>query len=505
MKAERWEEETMAVAGIDIGSSGCKIIVYDENGQYIFKVHQNYAGKRYQEQEEIDANDIWSSVRKSIIIAAQKIGNIEAITVTSFGESFVLLDEMDQVLFPVLMYTDIRGSEQATQMMKDFDFKKVAAVTGAKIHYMFSLPKLMWIKQHHADIFRKTAHILLIQDYIVYMLTGTLQIDYSIAARTLAFDIKEKRWDQELLNYSGISEKLLSRPVPSGTPAGKIKSELSERWGISDNIIIVTGCHDQVAAAVGCGIFAEGSAVDGAGTVECITPVIEGFPDSDILSEGGIAIVPYIIPNKYVCYAFSFAGGSLIKWYKDNFAKYEIILAEKKQTDSYSLLEEDIEAVPGNILVVPHFNGAATPYMDGGAKGAIIGLSLSHTAKDIYKSLMEGVAYEMLGNIMFLEKAGIKLNYLHSTGGGAKSALWMQIKANMLNKELISVQGDEAGTVGSAMLAAVALGQYKNIEDAAKKFVHMAHKYKARKDYTKQYSEQYEKYKKLYNLLKTVR
>jgi len=146
-------------------------------------------------------------------------------------------------------------------------------------------------------------------------------------------------------------------------------------------------------------------------------------------------------------------------------------LAEKKQTDSYSLLEEDIEAVPGNILVVPHFNGAATPYMDGGAKGTIIGLSLSHTAKDIYKSVMEGVAYEMLGNIIFLEKAGIRLNYLHSTGGGAKSALWMQIKANMLNKELISVQGDEAGTVGSAMLAAVALGQYKNIEDAASSFI----------------------------------
>lgn len=495
----------MSVAGMDIGSSSCKLTVFDSNGLCRRRFSQSYEITRHNRQQELTAEAIWNAVQLCIKDAASAVTDLEAICITSFGESFVLLDKDDTSLLPIMMYSDTRGFTEAKDLQQELGTDSIINDIGTNIHYMYSLPKLLWVRKNHPEIFKRISHIFLIQDYIVYKLTGKRQIDYSIAARTMLFSIQQKIWHKDLCRHTAIDPALFSTPVPSGTVAGILQTTLAKQWDINNPIYIVSGCHDQVAAAVGTAVFDNGAAVDGTGTVECITPVMDTLPDMTKLSSGGISVVPHALPDKYVCYAFSFVGGSLIKWYKENFAKQEIITATQQKTDVYALLEKNLDFKPGNLLVLPHFNGAATPYMDGTAKGAIVGLTLEHTAKDIYKALMEGVTYEMLTNIHFLQTAGIKLATLHATGGGARSAFWLQLKANILNRPIISFLEPEAGAAGSAMLAAVAMNHYSSLPKAAQVFIKPQTTFYPQTEYTATYEKIYAKYQNLYEAVKAFR
>lgn len=495
----------MLLAGMDIGSTNCKIGIYDDSGRYIQKFSHQYTLVQQHQVKVLTGKGLWQAVTMCLSEAFAKYPEIAAVTITSFGESFVLLDKADQPLFPIMMYSDSRGAEQAAKMQQELSVTYVAEETGAPVHYMFSLPKLLWLKENCPTVLKHTYRILLIQDYIVYCLSGVAQIDYSLAARTLAFSIRNKEWSRNLFDYAGLSTELMSVPVAAGTMAGRLKTSLAEKWHVKCDVFIISGCHDQVAAAAGAGIFESGTAVDGAGTVECITPLVKKLPDMNLLARGGIAVVPYVLPEQYVCYAFSFAGGALLQWYIENFVKGGGERIKYTGGDIYRFMEDGMDTMPGQVLLLPHFNGAATPYMDGEARGAIVGLTLKHTKRDLYKAVMEGVAYEMQTNICFLENAGIPIHRLHATGGGAKSSLWLQIKANVLNRELKTLHTEEAGTVGSAMLAAVAMGCYSNMIDASAAFVQQAKSFIPQPEYSCIYRERYKKYQGLYEAMKTFR
>ena len=183
--------------------------------------------------------------------------------------------------------------------------------------------------------------------------------------------------------------------------------------------------YGQVAAAIGGGVFTESCAVDGAGTVECVTPVFEHYQEKE-MAAGNYAVVPYIIPGKYVCYAFSFTGGALIEWFINNLAGDATEQARAQGQDVHTYLESGWKGEPTGILVLPHFAGAATPYMDPGSRGAIVGLNMAHTQRDLYLAVMEGVCYEMRLNVDRLRQAGVTINSLRATGGGAKSRTALQ-------------------------------------------------------------------------------
>jgi len=341
---------------------------------------------------------------------------------------------------------------------------------------------------------------LLICDYIVYMLTGKAQIDYSLASRTMAFDITGLKWSAEIMRPAGVNPGLFSAPVAFGTSAGAIRGALAEKFGFKNDVIIVTGGHDQVAAAVGSGVFDGHTAVDGAGSVECITPV---FSLDNIragnMAEGSYSIVPYVEPGKYVCYAFLFTGGALLKWFADNLAGYACIEAQKRGAGVYDELEGDMPVnEPTGILALPHFSGAATPYMDYGSKGAIVGLDVTHTQRDIFYALMEGVCFEMRLNMERLNGAGIKFGSLRATGGGANSKAWMQMKADILNMPVTALQSAEAGAAGCAMAAGAAMGLFPDLRAAAGVFVRERETYYPRREMHEKYNAVYEKYKKLY-------
>lgn len=497
-------DKVMLIGGLDVGTTGCKLTIYNSKGEYICNEYVEYDVSRKNGEHEVNAGEIYKAVCKVICGGHKRCGKISAIGVTTFGETFVLLDEDDNVLAPSMLYTDPRGQEECVQLSDKLGEEKIIKITGVKPHCMYSLPKIAYIKNNEPEIYSKVKRILLIEDFIVYMLTGKAQIDYSLAARTLGFDIRNKCWSEVIFAVAGIDVSLMSQPVKTGTCAGRIKSEIANELGASENMLIVSGCHDQVAAAVGAGVFSVGDAVDGTGTVECFTPVFDAIPENSQLYNQGYSVVPYVFDNTYVCYALSFTGGAVLKWFRDNFARYEKMIAEENGENAYANLDKMIPTQPTDILVLPHFAGAANPYMDNGSKGVVIGLTLEHTNIDFYKALMEGVTYEIMTNIEHLNAFGIKPERIIATGGGASSAAWLQIKADILNRRIISLSAKEAGACGTCMLTVVAIGLYNSLHDAKRVFVKEKEEYTPDAERGEIYKNNYSAYKKIYSAVRPI-
>ncbi len=473
----------MLFGGLDVGTTGCKVSIYNEHGEFIHNSYCEYESTRNSNVHEIDAESVWQGVKKVLYAALDEVGEIHAVTVTTFGESFVLLDSDDNVLLPSMLYTDTRGSDEAKRLDSDM----VMNITGVKPHSMYSIPKLMWIRENMREIYEKTDKILLFQDYIIYMLTKNRQIDYSLAARTMGFDIRKRTWSEEIFEMACIDKGKMSTPVCAGTSAGYAKLSGLE------NTIIVNGCHDQMAAVLGGGVFSEGNAIDCTGTVACTTPVFTEIPQDNAFYDEGYCVVPHIFEGQYVCYAVSFAGGAALKWYKDNFAS-EI---------SYKDLDKAIADEPTGILLVPHFAGAGTPYMDEDAEAIFAGITLGTTKLSLYRAVMEGVAYEMRLNHERLKDFGISIDTLYCAGGGAKSDAWLQIKADVLGREVVALADTESGALGGAMLAAIGAGI--SIDDAKKSFVGLGKSYKPDMKKHEEYSKLYAKYKEIYKASKLWR
>lgn len=502
IEAER-ECVRVYLAGLDIGTTGCKLSVFRINGELLGSVCREYPVQRSRSAHEVDAAAIWTAVKALIAEGAKQYPGIAGIGITSFGESFVLLDEKDEPILLAMLYTDPRGEEQADRLVRHLGKKTMVDITGLNPHSMYSLPKLMWVKENLPEAYEKTKRICLMEDYIVYQLTGNAQIDYSLATRTMAFDIRALSWSKRICDAAGIDPALLSRPVPTGTSAGQLKKELTEELGLWEGTIAVSVSHDQVAAAIGSGVFDESRTVDGAGTVQCMTPVFRTC-DPSKMAENNYCIVPFVREGSYVTYAFSYTGGALVKWFADNLAQDALQAAREQGISVYDLLEDSGQEGPTGILVLPHFAGAATPTMDGGSKGAIVGLTLSHTRKDLYRAVMEGVCYEMRLNQELLKDSGVAVAPLHATGGGAKSRVWMQMKADVLNVPVTALTTTEAGATGSAMLVGVALGLYPNLEAAAEKMVKVREVFRPRPEIHAQYEAVYQRYKKLYHAVRPL-
>lgn len=498
----------MKIAGLDIGTTGCKCTVFDERGSYLGKSYQDYPVHRSVGSHEIDVSAIMEGVYETIREMAAKFPDIAGLGVTSFGETFVLTDGEGNPLHPAMLYTDPRGAQECRELKEKIGEKNIARITGLRPHEMYSISKLMWIKRHQPEIYQKARHAFLMEDYVVFHLTGKAQIDHSLASRTMAFDIHTLDWSDRILEAAGIDRGLFSTCVPTGSTAGEIFPAAASKTGLSEQTQIVSVSHDQVAAAVGAGAFDAKAAVDGAGTVECLTPIYEEMPDIDKMYEGYFSVVPYVFPGTYVAYAFSYTGGALMQWCVETFAGEKKEKAREQGISVNELLEREYlekhSKGPSGMLVLPHFAGAATPYMDTGSRGAILGLTTASTAADIYRGCMEGVTYEMYLNYQALAGSGIRFEKLNATGGGAQSAVWMQMKADVLNLPITALKTVDAGTVGSAMLTGVATGMFRDLKEAAGLMVEETLTYKPRQEVHEKYMQVYERYCKIYDAVRPL-
>lgn len=515
----------MKIAGLDIGTTGCKCTVFDENGEFLGTAYRDYPVKRAVSGHEIDVSALMDGVYAAVAEMAAQYPDIAGIGVTSFGEAFVMVDEAGKPMHPAMLLTDPRGREECRELMDKIGADRIAEITGAHPHEMYSISRMMWIKKNRPEIYQAAKHVLLMEDYVVYHLSGNPQIDYSLASRTMAFDIHKLDWSDEIFEAAGIDKSLMSKPVPTGTPAGTVTEEAALKTGLSRDTQIISVSHDQVAAAIGAGAFDGSVAVEGAGTSECLTPIFDTMPDIKIMSRGHFSVVPYVIPGKYVTYAFLHVGGGLVQWCVDNLAKKEKDLAKTQGISVNEYLEqkylENHGDEPSGLLVLPHFAGAATPYMDSDAQGAIVGLTMSTTIEELYRGFMESIAYEMYLNKCALEGAGIGgetadgqgsdagrsgrvIHKLHATGGCAKSKVWMQMKADVLNVPITALKTVNAGTVGCAMLTGIAIGVFKDLDDAAAHMIEKTVTYEPRPEMHEKYMKEFARYQKLYDAVRPL-
>ena len=472
---------SLYLAGLDVGSSGCKITVCDDRGHFVESHYQPYDSHHTETEHTIDAHDINAAVET--VITATKC-KPDALGVSSFGESFVLLDENDNILNCPMLYNDPRGSEECK--MYDREMVKNSACCAPAA--LYTLPKLRWYCRNRPDVIKKTRKIFMIGDYIVWLLCGSRVINYSSATRTMGFDVRNLCWRRELFDETGIDVNLLSCPVPDGTVAG-----VSYKFGLN-GAKIISAMHDQNAAALGAGALRDGDAVDGSGSVECITPVISRLPDDMSACDSGIAFLPYEL-GMYVGCAFSYTGGTALKWFRDNLGGGE----------SYSALDAAVGDEPGNILIMPHFAGAATPYMDPDSRALFWGVTLGTTKYELYRAVMEGVAYEMRVNLELLAGCGIKPSRLLATGGGAKSRVWSQIKADITGLPLTIVDVPEVGAAGVILLMAKQLGLYSSLAEAASVFTREGETLTPDPKRHSRYNELFDKYRKMYALSRELR
>lgn len=492
----------MVVGGLDLGTTGCKIALYNENAEYLDAFYCEYPTRHYDGYSELDFADLKAGIFSVLKQAAAKY-EIAALTATSFGEMFAMLDENDNILAPAMLYTDPRGGDECDSLVAHFGKEYLTVKAGIAPHPMYSISKLMWMKNNKPDAFAKCRHVLLGQDFAVYTLCGVAQIDYSLASRTAAFDVSEMKWMEDVFEFCGIDVNLMSKPVPTGTPAGTIRPELKAELGIANDMLVVSGAQDQIAAMIGAGIFGSDTAMEGLGTVDCVPVVLQNKPEDITYYEGGFPAVPYL-NGAYACYAFSFTGGATLKWFRDNFAELEREKAKAEGKNVYAELDAAVCKGPTGILILPHFGGAATPYMDNGSKAAMVGITMQTGKTDIYKALMEGTTYEMKMNLEVLEKFTGRIKQLRATGGGSSSDVWLQIKADIFNTEIAALASQEVGAAGAAALAGKAIGIYSDLRETTAKMVPERKKFYPDAENHAEYMKIFEKYKGLYKAVRSL-
>jgi len=490
--------------GIDIGTSGCKAVIFDEDGLQISMAYRGYDIISINPGwAELDTDEVigkcFDVIRESATIL--EAGSVKGLGISSQGEAFTLIDKEGKSLCNALVSSDIRAKEYIKSWVEKFGEEKLYRITGHTPHPMFSLFKLLWIKENMPQLWSKSYKILCFEDLLEYRLgIKDPSMGWPLAGRTMLFDVVNHSWNQEILNALGIKENQLAKPLQSGTVAGFVNKDIAKDLGLSEQTLIVTGGHDQPCSGLGAGAIQPGIAAYSTGTVECISPAFKKPVFSDMLRENNLCTYDHVVEGLYATVAFSLTGGNLLKWFKDEFGNYENDLAKELKCNPYELLLNQLPVNPTKLLVLPYFTPSGTPYFDSSVKAAILGLDLSTGKYDILKALLEGVALEMRLNLEILEKSGYEINELRVIGGGAKSYLLNELRANILGKTITIMNVNEAGCLGVAILARAAHSG-ESVKDISARWTQPVSRILP--DINQNYDQKFLAYKKLYPLLKT--
>lgn len=497
----------MYLIGLDVGTTGCKAAVFDLDGNikgYGFHEYDVICEKPgYGEQ---DASRVWELTKYVIKKAIKESGikEIKALSLSVQGDAVIPVDIRLNPLHNTLLGMDYRTVKEAELCGEIFGDREIFNQTGMRPHPMNSLTKILWFKENTPDIFKNTYKFMTYADFILSKLGAEPVIDYTMASRTMAFDLKERKWSKEILDKLGISEEQLSKAVPSGEVVGTIHEALAEEFGISKNMVLVTGGHDQTCAALGAGVIRENIAIDSHGTAEVLSTAFSKPMCNDYMYNGYYPCYIHTKKDMYFSFSLNHIGGILFKWYRDNFGAVEVKEAEEMGVDAYARMIEKAPKGPGPLMILPHFNGSGTPYCDLNSKGAILGLTMASTRHDLVKAILECLSYELKINLETMRNAGININELRCVGGAAKSPEWMQIKADITGCKVATLKVREAACLGAAILAGSGVGGYASIDEGVEKTVFIKDVYMPNEKTTQLYQEKYNIYKEIYPSLKSI-
>ena len=493
----------MSVLGIDVGTSGCKAAAFATDGRCLGSAAGEYKTLYPQPGwAELDSRLVWQEVKRTIglVVAQSSDDPITCLSISSMGEAMTPVSSDREILGNSILLSDVRGDEYVSPLEQTICQENFYRISPNILGTAYSLPKLLWIKEHAPELYDQADYFLLWADLIAFMLGCEPIASYSLAGRTLLFDVRKEDWSDLLLEKTGIAREKLGRPTPGGSQIGTVSNAVATELGLGANVKVVAGGHDQCCNALGAGICSAGSAVCGIGTFECLTPVYGSLPDETQMLKLGLGIEHHVLPGLYVSLIFN-QSGSLVRWFRDTFAAADLKLAGP-DVDVYEALSSEMPAEPTRLLTLPYFEPTGPPGFVTNASGVILGLKPSTKRGDILKSIMESATFYFVESMHALSDIGIDTSQFIATGGGARSDQWLQIKADIFGIPFVRPRITEASLLGAAILAGAATGVFADADQGVACFVKHERVFDPDESRSRLYAEQYERYQQLFPLLR---
>lgn len=498
----------MALVGIDVGTSGCKVVAFGEEGKVLSQASREYPFSVPRSGWlEIDPEKIRLAVNQSLgEVLRQTKEPVQSIAVASHGETLLPLDREGRFLHPAIANFDTRAYDYVNFWQEKIDPFEIFQITGMPLHGMYTVNKVLWLRDNLPQIWARVWKLVCMEDYVLYYLTGEEpKIDPSLAVRTMLLDTKRQKWSTRMFELADLEPDLFSSVVPSGEAVGQLRPALAQEFGIAYQPIVATGGHDQPCGVLGCGIKQAGEAMYGLGTSHCVALNLgERLRLTREMMDNAFCCSPHVIAGSYITLAYIASGGSILRWFRDQFGFEEKWKAEEEKKDPYQVLMERMPATPASVFLLPHFAGSGTPYLDERSLGAIVGLNLGTTKGEVVRAILESLTYEMKYNLELIESFGVAIDSLRAVGGGSRSENWLSLAANILQKPISTFSTGEAVAKGAAMLAGWARGEFKSWEEAIQRMVSVAKTIEPEKSMIDHYQPRYEIYRKIYRQLRDL-
>ncbi|SFJ88842.1 xylulokinase [Thermoflavimicrobium dichotomicum] len=479
------------VLGIDIGTSAVKAILVNEQGHVCQESSVSYPLSQpqfgYSEQDpEAWVQGTIKAVQNLLHDTKISPADIQGLSLSGQMHSLVLLDQNHRVLRPAILWNDTRTTAEC-QLIEQTLGKKLLAITQNRALEGFTLPKLLWVKNHEPHIWEQATSFLLPKDYVRFRLTGQLAMDLSDAAGTLLLDLEKREWSPEICSALDIPLSLCPRLVTSQTHAGNLREDIAQQMGLTSATRVFAGGADNACGAVGAGILSHGRTMCSIGTSGVILSYLTQLPDV----KGKLHLMNHAQEGSYYAMGVTLAAGYSLQWFKEQFA----------QEYSFDDIMQWIDQVPAGadgLLFTPYLVGERTPHADADIRGSFIGIHAAHTRAHFARSVVEGITFSLKESLTILQQAGQKSEHIVSIGGGAKSETWLQLQADIFGIEVVKLDHEQGPALGAAMLAAVGCGWFDTLDDCASNWLKPSQSFSPDKEKAKRYEELFAIYQEVY-------
>ena len=478
----------MLYIGVDLGTSAVKLLLMDSEGKIINIVSKEYPlyfpHPGWSEQKPEDWYEQTMAGIKELLADADR-SRVAGISFGGQMHGLVILDKEDRVIRPAILWNDGRTGEETEYLNTAIGREKLSEYTANIAFAGFTAPKLLWVKNKEPENFARIAKIMLPKDYIAYKLTGVHCTDVSDASGMLLFDVKNRRWSGEMCGICGIRPDQLAKCYESYEAVGTLLPEIAQELGIPASVKVAAGAGDNAAAAVGTGTVGDGMCNISLGTSGTIFISSKKFGVDRHNALHSFAHAD----GSYHLMGCMLSAASCNKWWMDDIIG----------TGDYGTEQQAIEKLGENhVYFLPYLMGERSPHNDPDARAVFLGMSMDTTRADMTQAVLEGVAFALLDSLEVAKSLGIELTRTKICGGGAKSPLWKKIIANVLNLKVDVLESEEGPAMGGAMLAAVACGEYKSVEEIAGKVVKIVETVEPEPELVEKYRERYRKFREIY-------
>ncbi|MGI6234879.1 MAG: xylulokinase [Christensenellales bacterium] len=493
--------------GIDLGTSGTRSVLFDQAGKVVAAKSAEYPLYHpHNGWAEQDPEDWWQAAISTISFVVRESGvdprDIAALGISGQMHGLVMLDEQGEVLRPSIIWADQRTGEECDDITRAVGAKRLIEITANPALTGFTASKIMWVKKHQPEIYDRCHHILLPKDYLRYKLSGDFATEVSDASGMQLLDVPKRQWSQEVLDKLGIDKDLLAKVYESPEVTGHVSAEVTKLTGLSMDTLIVGGAGDNAAAAVGTGTVVDGRAFTTIGTSGVV------FAHTSKLAidpKGRVHTFCCAVPGAWHVMGVMQSAGLSKRWIRDTCCEKEVALAERMDEDPYVLLDKLAEGSPvgaNRLLFLPYLMGERTPHLDPDCRGGFFGLSAMHEKPDLIRAVMEGVSFGLKDSLDILDGMGVTPDNMLLTGGGAKSAFWRQVLADVFACPVQTIKSSEGPALGVAILAGVGAGIYDSVEAACEQLVELGDTFNPDEENVKTYARYHVLFQQLYPALK---